>query len=152
MIASVQTSKLFNGKIYAKSKPNSCVNDVKNSLEFEITMPYHDLMCDVKQQNQAKFSNDIIIQHHDMIVTTSDLGLSVHCNYDLSNRSISNVAIEVDGDVENREDGQSNVHSATVPAPNVTMRITNQAGFEIEAAQVGDPLSLRFEVLEKSSK
>lgn len=152
MVASVQTSKVFNGKIYAKSKPNSCVSDIKNSLDFEIIMPYHDLMCDVKQENSGKFSNDIIIQHHDMIVTTLDKGLSVHCNYDLSNRSISNVALDVDDDVATREDWMNNVHSATVAAPNVTMKITNQQGFEIESANVGDSLSLRFEVLEKSSK
>lgn len=99
MIASVQTSKIFSGKIYAKSKPNSCVNDVTNSLDFQITMPFYDVMCDVKQVGAGSFANDIIIQHHDMIVTTADLGLSVHCNYDLSNRSISNVPLEVDGSV-----------------------------------------------------
>lgn len=33
-----------------------------------------------------------------MIVTNQDLGLSVNCHYDLSNRSISNgVSLEVDG-------------------------------------------------------
>lgn len=98
MIARVETSKIFNGKIYAKSKPNSCVNDVSNSLEFDIIMPFHDLMCDVKQRDQGKFSNDIIIQHHDMVVTTKDLGLSVNCNYDLSNKSITNhQPISIDG-------------------------------------------------------
>lgn len=97
MVAQVKTSKIFSGKVYAKAKPNSCVNDVDNSLDFEITMPFHDVMCDVKQTAPGTFSNDIIIQHHDMIVTTSDLGLSVHCNYDLSNRSVSNVNLEVDG-------------------------------------------------------
>lgn len=98
MIAHIATNKIFNGKIYAKSKPNSCVNDISNSLEFEISMPYHNLECDVKQASHGKFYNDIVIQHHDMIVTTQDLGLNVHCQYDLSNRSISNnVNLEVDG-------------------------------------------------------
>lgn len=98
MKVNVQTNKLFSGKIYAKSKPNSCVNDVTNSLDFDIVMPFHDLMCDVKQRDQGKFSNDIIIQHHDMVVTTKDLGLSINCNYDLSNKSITNhQPINVDG-------------------------------------------------------
>lgn len=98
MVAHVKTTKMFNGKIYAKNKPNSCANDVVNSLEFEIAMPYHDLECDVKQSSQGKFSNDIVIQHYDMIVTTQDLGLNVRCLYDLSNRSVaSNVNLEVDG-------------------------------------------------------
>jgi len=96
MVAQVKTSRLFDGKIYAKSKPNSCVNDVSNTLDFEISMPFHDVMCDVKQVDAGSFANDIIIQHHDMIFTNQDLGLSVHCNYDLSNRSISNINIAVD--------------------------------------------------------
>lgn len=32
-------------------------------------MPYHDLMCDVKQKEAGKFINDIVIQHHDMVVS-----------------------------------------------------------------------------------
>lgn len=151
MVAQVRTSKLFNGKIYAKSKPNSCVNDVSNTLDFEISMPFHDVMCDVKQVDAGSFANDIIIQHHDMIVTTQDLGLSVHCNYDLSNRSISNINLEVDGDIEDREGREPYVHSSVVGAPNVTMSITDRSGSPIQAAQVGDALSLRFEILEKSS-
>ncbi len=98
MIAKVKTSKVFDGKIYAKSKPNICVNDISNKLEFEIKMKYNDVECDVKQAIQGQFSNDIVIQHHDMIVTTKDLGLSIHCKYDLSNRSITNnVNLAVDG-------------------------------------------------------
>lgn len=151
MVAVVKTSKLFNGKIYAKSKPNSCVNDVSNTMDFEISMPFHDVMCDVKQVDAGSFANDIIIQHHDMIVTTQDLGLSVHCNYDLSNRSISNINLEVDGDIEHREGGEPYVHSSVVGAPNVTMAITDRNGNGITAAQVGDPLSLRFEIQDMGS-
>jgi hypothetical protein len=98
MVATIQTNKLFSGKIYAKSKPNSCVTDVTSALSFELTMPYHDLLCDVKQKDAGRFSNDIVIQHHDMVVTTKDLGLAVNCNYDLTNKSVSNInSLSVDG-------------------------------------------------------
>lgn len=98
MVARVRTSKVFDGKIYAKSKPNLCVNDISSSLEFEINMRYHDVDCDVKEASPGHFSSDIVIQHHDRIVTTKDLGLSIHCKYDLSNRSITNnVNLAVDG-------------------------------------------------------
>ena len=98
MMAKVRTTKVFDGKIYAKSKPNICVNDISNSLEFEIKMKYNDVECDVKQQSKGQFNNDIVIQHHDMVVTTQDLLLNIHCKYDLSNKSISNnVNLAVDG-------------------------------------------------------
>lgn len=90
MIASIQTTKLFNGKVYAKAKPTACVNDVTNQLDFDLAMPYHDILCDVKQKEAGTFANDIVIQHHDMVVTTKDMGLSVNCNYDLSNKSVTN--------------------------------------------------------------
>lgn len=66
------------------------MTDVTDSLEFEIHMNYNDLECDVQQPNKGQYSNDIVIQHHDMIVTTQDLGLNINCNYDLANKSISN--------------------------------------------------------------
>ncbi|KPM06309.1 PAN domain containing protein 2, partial [Sarcoptes scabiei] len=98
MIARIQTTKVFDGKVYAKTRPNLCVEDIQNSLDFEIRMKYHDIDCDVKEVQNGHFSNDIVIQHHDMIVTTKDLGLSIHCHYDLSNRSITNnVNLAVDG-------------------------------------------------------
>lgn len=90
MIARVQTNKLFSGKIYAKGKPNSCVSDPTDSLDFELPLGYHDLLCEVRQKQAGRFSSDIVIQHHDQVVTTKDLGLSLNCNYDLSNKSVSN--------------------------------------------------------------
>ncbi|GFT62934.1 uncharacterized protein NPIL_557171 [Nephila pilipes] len=147
MIAKVKTSKVFNGRIYAKTRPNSCVADVANSVDFEIKMAYHDLNCDVKQENFGEFSNDIVIQHHDMIVTNQDLGLSVHCQYDLSNRSVSHgVQLEINGEVD-----AAGTQSATVSSPNVTMVITDRKGFDITAAQVGDALALRFEIIDSNS-
>lgn len=147
MIARVRTSKVFDGKIYSKSKPNLCVNDIHNSLEFEIAMRYQDVDCDVKEVQQGHFSSDIVIQHHDMIVTTKDLGLSIHCKYDLSNRSITNnVNLAVDGDVD-----ATDSQSAIVSSPNVTMRITDRMGSNIQSAQVGDPLMIRFEIVEATS-
>lgn len=93
MVALVSSSKMFKGKIYVKSRPNSCVNDVRESLRFELSMKYHDEACDVRATStsqQGVFSNDIVIQHHDRIVTTQDVGLSVYCQYDLGNKSITN--------------------------------------------------------------
>lgn len=48
----------------------------------------------------CRYLNDVVIQHHDTIVTSSDLGLAVTCQYDLTNKSVSNeVDLGVHGDV-----------------------------------------------------
>ncbi|XP_037090285.1 uncharacterized protein LOC119110525 [Pollicipes pollicipes] len=147
MVARIKTSKVFNGKIYAKGNPNTCVTDVNGSLEFELTMGYSDLECDVKRDGPGKYHNDVVLQHHDRIVTSADLGLSVHCQYDLSNKTVSNeVDLEVKGDIQPVLEEE-----AVVDSPNVLMRITDPDGSEVQAASVGDALSLRFLIMDPMS-
>lgn len=147
MVARIKTSKIFNGKIYAKGSPNTCVNDIEDALEFELRMSYNDIDCEVERDSASRYSNDVIIQHHDMIVTSADLGLSVHCQYDLTNKSVSNrVDLTVEGDIKPAlEEG------STVDSPNVIMRVTNRNGDDIADASVGDMLQLRFEIVDRNS-
>lgn len=147
MVARIKTSKIFNGKIYAKGSPNTCVNDIEDTLEFEIAMSYNDIDCNVQRDSQSRYSTDVVIQHHDMIVTSADLGLSVHCQYDLTNKSVSNrVDLTVEGDIKpSLEEG------STVDSPNVIMRVTNRNGDDISDASVGDMLELRFEIVDRNS-
>ncbi|XP_028134661.1 uncharacterized protein LOC114329670 [Diabrotica virgifera virgifera] len=148
MIARIQTSKLFDGKIYAKGSPNSCVRDVNNSLEFELNMPYDNLECNVRKNGLGRYINDVVIQHHDKIVTSSDLGLAVTCQYDLTNKSVTNeVDLGVHGDIT-----PALSEEVTVDSPNVAMKITDRNGEDImQSAEVGDPLALKFEIMDKNS-
>uniref|UniRef100_A0ABD2WSI8 ZP domain-containing protein n=1 Tax=Trichogramma kaykai TaxID=54128 RepID=A0ABD2WSI8_9HYME len=148
MVARIQTSKLFNGKVYAKGSPNSCVQDVKGALEFELRMAYDDLECNVKQQGLGRYLNDVVIQHHDTIVTSSDLGLAVTCQYDLTNKTVSNeVDLGVHGDIN-----PVLTEEVVVDSPNVAMKITDRNGLDaIPSAEVGDPLALKFEILDPNS-
>ena len=93
------------------------------------------------------YSNEVIIQHHDSIVTSSDLGLALNCQYDLSNRTILNdFDLAIDGEIE-----PSLFEEAIVDSPNVIMKITERGGGDIKTAQVGDALELRFEILDMES-
>ena len=62
MVARITTSVLFDGKVYAKDRPNSCKVDVDTSNEFSITLPYNDVKCDVAQDTPSTFSTNIVIQ------------------------------------------------------------------------------------------
>lgn len=44
MTANIMTSSVFNGKVYAKGSPVTCMVDVDNQLDFSITMGYNDLV------------------------------------------------------------------------------------------------------------
>ncbi|XP_037790105.1 LOW QUALITY PROTEIN: uncharacterized protein LOC119585560 [Penaeus monodon] len=150
MLARISTSTLFTGKVYAKDRPNSCVMDVKNSTEFEIVLPYNDINCDVVQEGPGAFSTNIVIQHHDMIVTSADVGLALHCKYDLKNQTVTNSLIsglEVKGALDTAEYFEETI----VESPNVVMRVTTPRGDDIFSAQVGDSMALRFEITDEQS-
>jgi hypothetical protein len=71
----------------------------------------------------CRFGNAVVIQHHPNIVTSSDLGLAVSCQYDLSNMTVAN---ELDLKVQDPEpgDGPGLTHEVVVDSPSVAMRIT----------------------------
>lgn len=71
-------------------------------------------------------------QHHDQIVTSSDLGLSLRCLYSLGNRTVSHTTgLNVNGQL-----GTTAHESAVVRSPNVSMSITDRQGADIVTAQV----------------
>lgn len=70
-------------------------------------------------------------------MTSSDLGLAVTCQYDLTNKTVANeVDLGIHGDIQT---GIS--EEVIVDSPNVAMRITDRNGDDtISSAEVGDPL------------
>ncbi|ALC46615.1 neo [Drosophila busckii] len=148
MLARIRTSKLFSGKVYAKGSPKSCAVDVRSALDFELRMNYNDLECNVRHSNAGRYVNDIIIQHHDMIVTSSDLGLALACQYDLSNKSVTNgVNLDVRGDLT-----PALSEEVIVDSPSVVMRVTSRDGSDmLSTAEVGDPLALKFQIMDEQS-
>ncbi len=58
-----------------------------------------------------------------MIVTSSDVGLKIRCNYNLENRTVSNTAdLAVEGGLQNEGGAENTV----VQSPNVTLRVTDR--------------------------
>ena len=90
MTANIRTTTLFDGKVYAKGSPVTCMEDISSSMEFSITMRYTDIECGVKREGLGGYINEVIIQHHDSIDTSADLGLQLSCEYDMTNKSVSN--------------------------------------------------------------
>lgn len=148
MVTKFKTSKLFNGKVYAKGSPNSCAVGVANSLEFSLSMGYNDLECNIRQTSLGMYVNDVVIQHHNTIVTSADLGLAVTCQFDLTNITVTNDHdMGVYGDLE-----PALYEDVVVDAPSVVMKITNRDGSEmLKSASVGDALALRFQIMDENS-
>jgi len=147
MVATIVTSTRFDGKIYAKGSPLTCVEDVEDSLNFNITFGYNDIECGVEREGPGIYSNEVVIQHHDSIVTSSDLGLSLTCEYNLANKTVANlVDLKLTGEIT-----PSLYEELIVDSPNVLMRVADDQGQDTKTATVGDPLSLIFEILDPDS-
>lgn len=101
----------------------------------------------MEREGPGSYTNDVIIQHHDRIVTSSDLGLSVTCQYDLANKTVANlVDLKLTGEI-----APSLFEESVVDSPNVAMRVADDQGQDTKTAVVGDPLSLVFEILDPDS-
>lgn len=123
------------------------MQDIKDSMDFSITMKYTDLECGVTREGLGGYINEVIIQHHDSIVTSADLGLQLSCEYDLTNKSVSNdVDLSITGEIS-----PSLFEESVVDSPNVVMRVADENGQDTKTAVVGDPLSMVFEILDPES-
>jgi len=147
MTANIRTTTLFDGKVYAKGSPVTCMEDISSSMEFSITMRYTDIECGVKREGLGGYINEVIIQHHDSIVTSADLGLQLSCEYDMTNKSVSNeVDLAITGEIS-----PTLFEESVVDSPNVVMRVADENGQDTKTAVVGDPLKMTWEILDQDS-
>lgn len=80
-------------------------------------------------------------------MTSQDVGLALRCSYQLQNYSLTS---GLDLSVASRVPTIAE-ESTVVPAPTVLMKIAARQGGDISTAQVGDPLSLFFEIQERNT-
>jgi len=147
MTANIRTTTLFDGKVYAKGSPVTCMEDISSSTEFSITMRYTDIECGVEREGLGGYINEVIIQHHDSIVTSADLGLQLTCEYDMTNKTVSNeVDLQITGEIN-----PTIYEESVVDSPNVIMRVADENGADTKTAVVGDPLKMTWEILDQDS-
>ena len=54
--------------------------DIEKKYEFSLNIGYNDINCDVNINSKTgEVGTEIILQHHDKIVTSGDIGLHVSC-------------------------------------------------------------------------
>lgn len=70
-----------------------------------------------------------------MIVTSADVGLALHCTYDIQNTTVTNSLLQ-GLEVKSAIDTAEFYEETVVESPNVVMRVTDAFGEDILAAQV----------------
>ena len=49
----------------------------RSSKEFELSIGYKDVRCSVQRDTTGGYTADVIIQHHDVVITSLDVGMYV---------------------------------------------------------------------------
>ena len=83
-------------------RPHSCVADIEQQHEFSLSIGYNDINCDVEMDTESgRVETEIILQHHDKILTSGDIGLHVSCVYNI-NSSVVYQAMDLGEELPNR--------------------------------------------------
>lgn len=106
--------------------------DIEKKYEFSLNIGYNDINCDVNMNSKTgEVGTEIILQHHDKIVTSGDIGLHVSCVYNI-NSSVVYQAMELGEELQNR----GYAEQLLLKSPDIRMRITDQDGDDITSAMV----------------
>lgn len=97
MVVSVKSSNIFNGKMYPRDTPANklCNLDITSSSDFSLSLPLTNSTCGTVQESEGEFTNVLVIQAHDAIVTSFDKAIGVKCSFEVGNRTIGQTNLTI---------------------------------------------------------
>lgn len=138
----VRTNKPFNGRIYALGRSETCNIDVINSDTFRLDLTMGGQDCNT-QAVTGVYTNTVVLQHHNIVMTKADKIYKVKCTYDMSSKNITFGMMPI------RD--QEMIHINSSPeAPPPRIRILDARAREVETVRIGDRLTFRIEIPEDS--
>ncbi|XP_067133905.1 uncharacterized protein [Centruroides vittatus] len=150
MLLSVNFDFPFNGRVYAKGNPTQCymLGTGQTSLQFAISLGSR---CGTKEETPTRFTNEVVVQQHPVIVTDNDRTIRVICSFETADRTVTLGSPVLGGipgiDVTTRfQPTLASLVTNTAPPPNVVMRILDRTGRDATVVGLGDELSLRLEL------
>ncbi|MCL4137100.1 UNVERIFIED_CONTAM: hypothetical protein GTU68_059368, partial [Idotea baltica] len=142
IVVQVSTTRPFNGRIYALGRSETCNVDVISSDEFRLDLTMEGQDCNT-QSAAGVYTNTIVIQHHSVVMTKTDKIYKVRCTYDMSSKNITFGMMPI------RDPAMIPITSAP-EAPPPRIRILDATLKEVETVRIGDRLTFRIEIPEKT--
>lgn len=140
----IRTNKPFNGRIYALGRSETCNIDVINSDTFRLDLTMGGQDCNT-QAVTGVYTNTVVLQHHNIVMTKADKIYKVKCTYDMSSKNITFGMMPI------RD--QEMIHINSSPeAPPPRIRILDARAREVETVRIGDRLTFRIEIPEDSKR
>lgn len=142
IVVNVNTNKPFSGRIYALGRSETCNVDVINSDSFRLDLTMSGQDCNT-QSVAGVYTNTVVVQRHSVVMTKADKIYKVRCTYDTTSRNITFGMMPI------RDPDMISITSAPeAPAPRI--RILDTRGSEVETVRIGDRLTFRIEIPDKT--
>ncbi|KAG9508793.1 Peroxisome biogenesis factor 1, partial [Fragariocoptes setiger] len=146
MTLNLRTQEPFRGRMYVKDEPLACAGAelfqrAASSLVTSLTIPFEpSSRCTKHDQDSGKYTSFIVVQHHPLIQRKNDRYIKVVCDFQTTNRTISNSY-----SIVSTNQLVSTMVNATSVAPQIRLRITDRNGYDVKGAKIGDELYFRLE-------
>lgn len=160
MVLRINSTRIFNGKIYSKSSPGSCVNDVQGpKLGFQLEASYNDVSCGLTQAADGHFTGDFVIQHLDKVITSNDIWIQASCQFDLQSQQVESEQGYALLDSYNLKNSEGALYGKNeykidihVERPAISFRVVHEDYSDLhEIPNIGDNLAVMLEVVNRSS-
>ncbi|XP_022249911.1 uncharacterized protein LOC106466227 [Limulus polyphemus] len=136
MNVTVSTNVVFRGKIYTQGRDTTCFVDVHESLQFTLPVLLNGSQCGTVNQAEGKFSNVLIIQNNDNVVTARDKAVGVQCTFQVGNKTGGTELNISQLNPTDRKRGKP-------PLPVLSLHIMDIQGRERKTFSIGELLKLQ---------
>ncbi|XP_017460917.1 PREDICTED: uncharacterized protein LOC108354236, partial [Rhagoletis zephyria] len=142
IVVNVQTSRPFHGRIYALGRSETCNLNVRNNQQFTLDISLGGQDCNT-QSVGGMYTNTVVLQHHNVVLTKADKVYHVRCTYETTSRNVTFGMMPV------RDPDTLQITSAP-EAPLPKIMIFGSDGREASTVRIGDRLSFRIEIPEST--
>jgi len=140
ILVNVKTSKPFHGRIYALGRSETCNAHIRNSQQFQLDMSLGGQDCNT-QSVGGIYTNTVVLQHHNVVLTKADKVYHVRCTYETTSRNVSFGMMPV-------RDPETLQITSSPEAPLPKIVIFGMDGKEANTVRIGDKLTFRIQIPE----
>lgn len=142
IVVNVKTSKPFHGRIYALGRSETCNAHIRNSQQFQLDMSLGGQDCNT-QSVGGIYTNTVVLQHHNVVLTKADKVYHVRCTYETTSRNVSFGMMPV-------RDPETLQITSSPEAPLPKIIIYGHDGKEANTVRIGDKLTFRIQIPEST--
>ncbi|XP_067136518.1 uncharacterized protein tyn [Centruroides vittatus] len=140
IIVYVRTNRPFHGRIYALGRSETCHANILNSQQFRLDLTLSGQECNT-QSLGGVYSNTVVLQHHNVVLTRADKVYNVRCTYEIASRNVSFGMLPI-------RDPDTLQITSSPEAPLPKIFILGADGREATTVRIGDKLTFRIEIPE----